>query len=659
MNEPRESEVNQETELLPIFKSSQRSHIVLRYGAAFVFIVAGFGLRAALTAWVGPGLPTYITFYPMVMAVALLCGCGPGLLATVLAAFGTCFWILEPVGQFTVGSPVDQLGLVLFSVMGLVLSVLAEFLNRSRNKAAAYGRKAVMSELEFRSLAEAMPQIVWATRPDGWNIYFNQQWVDYTGMTMEESHGHGWITPFHPDDKQRAWEAWVRATQHNERYSLECRLRGADGTYRWWLVRGVPMLGRNGEILKWFGTCTDIEELKHAETALQEANDRLEQRVAERTATLLESEERFHTMVNAMPQQAWIARSDGHIVWYNQRWYEYSGTTPEQMEGWGWQSIHDPNELPRVLDHWKASIATGEPFEMTFPLRGADGRFRLFLSRGFPLKNKDGRVLQWFGTNTDVEDLTRAEAEIRRLNTGLEQRVRERTEELESSNKELEAFSYSVSHDLRAPLRAVDGYSQIVLEDFGGLLPKEGQRYLRAIREGVQKMGTLIDDLLAFSRLTSTPLNKTEVNTSELVHGVLEELSTLMEGRQIDLRVGELPTCLCDQALMKQVWINLLSNAFKYTQKREVAVVKIGCKLTPEADIYFVQDNGTGFNMRYAEKLFGVFQRLHSEDDFEGTGVGLAIVQRVIHRHGGRIWAEAQEGEGATFYFTLNQGTKQ
>ena len=157
-----------------------------------------------------------------------------------------------------------------------------------------------LSEEEFHSLAEAMPQIVWATRPDGWNIYFNQQWVDYTGMTMEESYGHGWNTPFHPDDKQRAWKAWQRATQHNERYSLECRLRRHDGVYRWWLIRGVPMFGSSGEILKWFGTCTDIEDLKHAEAALQQARDTLEQRVMERTEKLRAANEELTRFNEAM-----------------------------------------------------------------------------------------------------------------------------------------------------------------------------------------------------------------------------------------------------------------------------------------------------------------------------------------------------------------------
>jgi light-regulated signal transduction histidine kinase (bacteriophytochrome) len=231
--------------------------------------------------------------------------------------------------------------------------------------------------------------------------------------------------------------------------------------------------------------------------------------------------------------------------------------------------------------------------------------------------------------------------------------VMKRTAELEAANKELEAFSYSVSHDLRAPLRAVDGFSQAVVEDFGPLLPEEGQRYLRTIRESAQRMGDLIDDLLTFSRLSRQPLTKELVNTCDLVNSVLAEMSGQREGRQLDFRIEDLPVCHADPVLLKQVWINVLSNALKFTRKREAAVVEIGSVREQGETVFFVRDNGTGFDMQYAGKLFGVFQRLHGAHEFEGTGVGLAIVQRVIHRHGGRVWADAAVGRGATFYFTL------
>jgi PAS domain S-box-containing protein len=270
-----------------------------------------------------------------------------------------------------------------------------------------------------------------------------------------------------------------------------------------------------------------------------------------------------------------------------------------------------------------------------------------------PIRDGRGKIIGASTIARDISERKRAENEILQLNIDLEERVERRTADLEAANKELEAFSYSVSHDLRAPLRAVDGFSQAVLEDYGAKLPEEGRRYLQTIREGAQRMGVLIDDLLTFSRLSRLPLHKQAVNMSRMVRQTFEELSPEKQGRKVDMNIGELATVHGDPALLKQVWVNLLSNALKYTRKRETAVIGIGCKHQNGADVYFVSDNGTGFDMQYAHKLFGVFQRLHRADEFEGTGVGLAIVQRVVHRHGGRVWAEAEVDRGATFYFTL------
>lgn len=225
--------------------------------------------------------------------------------------------------------------------------------------------------------------------------------------------------------------------------------------------------------------------------------------------------------------------------------------------------------------------------------------------------------------------------------------------ELAAANKELEAFSYSVSHDLRAPLRAIDGFSRILLEEYETDLPPEAQRYLGLVRQNTNQMGQLIDDLLRFSRLSRQSFNRKEVRPAELIHDVLADHRPEIEQRQVKLRIGDLPSCHADPTLLRQVFANLLANALKFTRQRPVAVIEIGSLEQDGACVYFVKDNGVGFDMRYADKLFGVFQRLHRTEDYEGTGVGLATVQRIIHRHGGHIWADATVDRGATFYFTV------
>jgi PAS domain S-box-containing protein len=309
-------------------------------------------------------------------------------------------------------------------------------------------------------------------------------------------------------------------------------------------------------------------------------------------------------------------------------------------------------EENRVLENIKRGNSVAH-FET---LRQAkDGRLINVSITVSPIKDVTGEIIGVSKVAHDITDRKTAEEKIRQLNVELEQRVAERTAELEVANKELEAFSYSISHDLRAPLRAVNGFAGIVLEDFGAQLPEEGRSHLERIRAGALRMGALIDDLLAFSRLSRQAVNRQNVNTVKLVQNVLDELRPQREGRQLEIQIGNLPVCHGDPALLKQIWVNLVSNAIKYTRGREPATVEIGCAPENDENVFFVRDNGAGFDMQYANKLFGVFQRLHREDQFEGTGVGLAIVQRIVHRHGGRIWAKAEVNHGATFYFTIGE----
>jgi light-regulated signal transduction histidine kinase (bacteriophytochrome) len=269
------------------------------------------------------------------------------------------------------------------------------------------------------------------------------------------------------------------------------------------------------------------------------------------------------------------------------------------------------------------------------------------------------RRRQFEDENRRIRDqLIHAEVEATEARTSRELAAVRATliDELEQKNRELEAFSYSVSHDLRAPLRAIEGFSKILNQDYIECLPEQARHYQERILENAGKMGQLIDDLLAFSRLGRQPLNKSTVDLSVLAAEVLEDLRKETEGREVAISVGELPPGEADPLLLRQVLVNLLSNALKYTRKTPSARVEVGWTEEEGHAVYWVRDNGVGFNMKYSNKLFGVFQRLHRAEDFEGTGVGLALAQRIVHRHGGKIWASAEPDKGATFYFTLQGG---
>ena len=267
-----------------------------------------------------------------------------------------------------------------------------------------------------------------------------------------------------------------------------------------------------------------------------------------------------------------------------------------------------------------------------------------------PLETLEGTLIT--GAIRDITERRRAEDRLRKLNAELE----ERAVALKIANQELEAFTYSVSHDLRAPLRHIDGFSKILQEDFAPHLPAEGQRMVERIRAGARNAGQLVDDLLGLSQVGRRELKLEVVGLKGVVEAVLRDLEGEAQGRDIDWRVGELPYVECDAALVKQVLINLLSNALKYTRPRPKAVIEVGTQEQGGQAVVYVRDNGVGFSMKYADKLFGVFQRLHRAEDFEGTGVGLATVQRIVHKHGGRVWAEAELDKGATFCFTLRRG---
>ncbi|BFU94931.1 MAG: hypothetical protein NTNFB02_16530 [Nitrospira sp.] len=759
------------------------------------------------------------------------------------------------------------------------------------------------SDARFRLMADASPVLIWISGFDRQRTYFNKGWLDFTGRTLEQETGIGWNSGVHPDDQSQCLSLQTESFDKREPFEAEFRLRRFDGAYRWILDRGIPWFDENGAFLGYVGSSVDITDLKQAQDALRDNEQRLsgiitsamdaiitideQQRITDfnnaaetmfacstdvalgqsidrflpqsfqalhakelktftkstatperrkgvhgtvygrrvdgeefpleasfsqlQTATgkfytiilrdvtqrlwqeqaLRHSEGRYRDLIQALPAAVYTCDERGRITLYNQAAVALWGREPEMGKDlWcGSWKIYATDGRPLPLDECPMAVTLreGRPIRgreivierpdgtkrhvlphpepiwddagkvmggvnmlvditeskraehalgqlaaivkssddaiISKDLRGIvtswnGGAERLFgytegemlgqsiyrlipldrhdeessilrqLARGAPAGHYDtirvhkdgtamaislavspildahGNVVSASSIARDITEKTRAEEALRERDLALtvsnEALVKQKAA-LAEANKELESFSYSVSHDLRAPLRTIDAFIRILEEDHSSQLSAEAQRCLRIVRQAAGRAGELIDDLLEFSRLGRLGIDFRSVAMTDLARAVAEEQHLLHQGRAVELIIPDLPPCHGDWRLLKLVWTNLLSNAFKYTKTRETALVTVGWlpdDQQAEAVVYYVKDNGVGFDMKYVHKLFGVFQRLHLKEDFEGTGVGLAIVHRIVHRHRGRVWAEGKVDGGATFYFSLRKALR-
>jgi PAS domain S-box-containing protein len=364
-----------------------------------------------------------------------------------------------------------------------------------------------------------------------------------------------------------------------------------------------------------------------------------------------QSHEMFRSLFEHNPDAVYSLDLHGNFTSANARVAEMTGCEAEDILGSSFVRFVAPECMEMAKESFrKARI--GEQISYDMVMVDADGNRRHINVANMPIMIH-GHFSGIWGIAKDISNRVETKEELRRLNESLEQKIRERTSELEQTIKEMEAFSYSVSHDLRAPLRIINGYAKLLSNEYEEKFDTDGKDFMKAIIDNTKYMGRLIDDLLNLSRLGREAVNPTFVNMNALLQVVLHEMHTEDQTITTNIRIHDLPPTVCDQMLIRQVWSNLLSNAIKYSRKKENPYIEIGSYEKGDSTVFYVKDNGAGFDMKFAAKLFGVFIRLHDRSEFDGTGVGLALVHRIISKHGGKVWANGKVGEGAVFYFSL------
>jgi PAS domain S-box-containing protein len=494
-------------------------------------------------------------------------------------------------------------------------------------------------EVQYRNLANSGLALIWTSGTDKLCNYFNEPWLKFTGRTLDQELGNGWTEGVHPDDFEICLKTYLDAFDRHEQFNMEYRLKHNSGEYRWISDLGTPNYNSKEEFIGYIGYCFDITGHKLIEEELKFA--------------LI----KYKTLFESFPLGITVSDETGNILETNSMAEKLlSVPQVEQLkrgiQGPEWNVIR-PDGTPMPPDEYASVRALKERRKVENLEMGIikpDNSIMWINVTAAPLPFEKNEIVIIYN---DVTERKLAELKVKALSEELEQRVIQRTEQLQAANKELEAFSYSVSHDLRSPLRGIHGFTQILMEEYADKLDDEGKRICTIICDNSIKMGELIDDLLTFSRLGRSFMRNSVIDMKQMVALIYSELTDSKSRDRIIMNIGDLCNVKADPAMIKQVWVNLLSNAIKFSSKKEKANITVSCLKENGKFIYCVKDNGAGFNMKYIKNLFGVFQRLHNTKEFDGTGVGLAIVKRIINRHGGDVWAESRVDNGAEFYFSL------
>jgi PAS domain S-box-containing protein len=501
------------------------------------------------------------------------------------------------------------------------------------------------SELRFRSMADAVPVLLWRADPENRGLWFNKQWLNFTGRALVQELGYGWGESIHPSDRAQALSTCEAALQKLAPVEMEFRLRRHDGAYRWMLDRGMPVFdGEGGEFSGYIGTCTDITDHKLVEEALQRRGDE------------------FFALADNIPILCWMAYADGRVYWFNRRWHEYTGTTPPQSQvRWGWESVHDPKLLPQVKERWRRSLASGESFEMVFPLKSGDGRFSSFLTRVVPIKDPSGVIVRWFGTNTDISSQLAIEGQLRELTTMLEQRVaaavaeREKAMEQLAQARKMETIGQltgGVAHDFNNLLTPIVGALDLALRKFKG--DERAERLAAGALQAAESARTLIQRLLAFSR--KQHLEARPVDISRLLENLSELLaSTLGPNIERSIRVdGPLEPAHVDPNQLELALLNLCLNARDAMPDGGALAISARCETVEnhprlksgEYVKISVTDTGSGMEEMTLQRAVEPF--FTTKNPGQGTGLGLSMVHGLAAQSGGELVLSSRHGAGTT-----------
>ncbi|HEY6008678.1 MAG TPA: PAS domain S-box protein [Geobacteraceae bacterium] len=484
----------------------------------------------------------------------------------------------------------------------------------------------------YLKIFEDFPALVWRAGTDAGCDYFNQTWLAFTGRTLDEERGEGWTAGVHPEDLDQCLKTYRNAFSSRQPFSREYRLRRHDGEYCWIIDHGKPLYDHHDKFIGYIGTCYDVTEHKRAVEALSQ------------------SEKRFRELSENTSDWVWEVDDTMRYVYASPKVTELLGYAPADVLGKSPFDFMIPGDAARLRPGFEDFVKSPRPFKGLENVNvHRDGSLVVLETSGVPLYDAEGRFSGFRGIDRDISARREAEERVRSLNAALAHQAGV----LEAANRELEAFSHTVAHDLRAPLTNISLSCQVIMELCGTAIGDQCRKTLQGICGAVDRMDSLITGLLNLSRVSRSAMTLETVNLSELARMIASDLQLGQGDRRVEVTISDGITARGDASLLNVVLANLLGNAWKYTRKTEAAVIEFGTTELEGERAFYVRDNGAGFDMEQVDKLFGPFERLHSAKEFEGHGIGLATVQRIVQRHGGRVWAEGAVGQGATFYFTL------